>query len=445
MAERGHTSSMTSVTEYDSSIDSETDTTESTNSNITSSLLSSTDTDDKLTPSLGGISISAKSNMKSETHAGKDKNKTGIKRSQPSDVNGDASLKESVCNQDYKNSEALHPSKRAAHNRKHRPHDRIPSSCRRPFFGRESNTYSFENLGVDGSEMLSTDLSDTSSRPAENSYLSMSQEDKTSSKQDNGSSAEPTKTTTDHSSHLETPSWEPNMNSSRWYDAGCFSRYWNHYGFVMAWYRAHMDAVHSLHRDFQRRHGGAWSNTGGQTTWHLDGQRRNSNARRKRQSRKARKRRLAKAQRKAAKSSNCQEGVCQPANDAGDQTGGDIVQEEEGEEVEMEITEDMMEFFATSLKHRMERDMAKSNSTDAKEKESMVNIEDAPAGQTGPSTAPPQEPPGARRAQEMKQLYGAGAPMIHGMETALQMAFDRTQDKFQPKLWPNMPLKIVFG
>lgn len=57
----------------------------------------------------------------------------------------------------------------------------------------------------------------------------------------------------------------------------------------------------------------------------------------------------------------------------------------------------------------------------------------------------PKERPGARRTAEMKLLYGTGAAMIHGMETAVQMSFDRNTDIKQPKYWPNMPLKIVFG
>ena len=57
----------------------------------------------------------------------------------------------------------------------------------------------------------------------------------------------------------------------------------------------------------------------------------------------------------------------------------------------------------------------------------------------------PKERPGSRRTSEMKMLYGKGAAMIHGMETALQMTFDRNKDLKQPKMWPNMPLKIVFN
>ena len=56
----------------------------------------------------------------------------------------------------------------------------------------------------------------------------------------------------------------------------------------------------------------------------------------------------------------------------------------------------------------------------------------------------PSERPGARRTTEMKLLYGKGAAMIHGMETAMQLTYDRNCDLKQPKMWPNMPLNVKF-
>jgi len=110
----------------------------------------------------------------------------------------------------------------------------------------------------------------------------------------------------------------------------------------------------------------------------------------------------------------------------------------------MEITEEMLEFFATSQKHRMERDMKKKQ--DEEEKEDVhVNIEQVVSGQQAPSINAPTEQPGLRRTEELKVLYGRDAAMIQGMETALQLTFERITDKCQPKLWPNMPLKINFG
>lgn len=57
----------------------------------------------------------------------------------------------------------------------------------------------------------------------------------------------------------------------------------------------------------------------------------------------------------------------------------------------------------------------------------------------------PKERPGVRRTFEMKQLYGIDAAKIHGMETAMQLTFDRNCDRLQPKLWPIMPFKIKFS
>jgi hypothetical protein len=55
---------------------------------------------------------------------------------------------------------------------------------------------------------------------------------------------------------------------------------------------------------------------------------------------------------------------------------------------------------------------------------------------------PPLNQIGLRRTKEMKLMYGEAAPMILGMETAMQLSFDRSCDLRQPKLWPNIPLKL---
>ena len=46
---------------------------------------------------------------------------------------------------------------------------------------------------------------------------------------------------------------------------------------------------------------------------------------------------------------------------------------------------------------------------------------------------------------EMIKLYGKGAAMIHGMETTIQMSFDRTTDIQMLQFWPNMSLKMSFS
>lgn len=54
----------------------------------------------------------------------------------------------------------------------------------------------------------------------------------------------------------------------------------------------------------------------------------------------------------------------------------------------------------------------------------------------------PAERPGERRSAEMKRLYGKDAAKIQGMETAMQLTFDRNCDRKQPKYWPVIPLNL---
>ncbi|XP_033742472.1 gem-associated protein 8-like [Pecten maximus] len=114
----------------------------------------------------------------------------------------------------------------------------------------------------------------------------------------------------------------------------------------------------------------------------------------------------------------------------------------ESEVFEMEITDDMVEFFAKSEQHKKERDAQK---THKEQEENRLDLEGAKATKRAPTTAAPHERPGVRRTQEMLVLYGKGAAMVHGMETAMQMSYDRNMDILQPKYWPNMPLKITFS
>ena len=62
-----------------------------------------------------------------------------------------------------------------------------------------------------------------------------------------------------------------------------------------------------------------------------------------------------------------------------------------------------------------------------------------------PTVAANTERPGVRRTAEMTKPYGKSGAMIHGMETTIQMSFNRTADIQKPKFWSNMPLKIVFS
>ncbi|XP_022242020.1 uncharacterized protein F10E9.5-like isoform X2 [Limulus polyphemus] len=77
------------------------------------------------------------------------------------------------------------------------------------------------------------------------------------------------------------------------------------------------------------------------------------------------------------------------------------------------------------------------------EEEYCVNLENlSVAGPLQRSTLPPALQPNSKRIEEMTELYGKAAQTIYGMETSLQLTFDKFCDLKQPKLWPNIPFKF---
>ncbi|XP_076351875.1 uncharacterized protein F10E9.5-like [Tachypleus tridentatus] len=111
-------------------------------------------------------------------------------------------------------------------------------------------------------------------------------------------------------------------------------------------------------------------------------------------------------------------------------------------QLEMEITEEMIAFFEHSAKHREELKAMKKDKYSTEE-EQYVSLENMSV--TGPfqrSKLPPVTLSSTNRTKEMKDLYGKAVPTIHGMETAMQLSFDRFCDIKCPKLWPNIPLKM---
>lgn len=129
---------------------------------------------------------------------------------------------------------------------------------------------------------------------------------------------------------------------------------------------------------------------------------------------------------------------------------GETQEEEEGEssdsEIEcdvsnMEISEELRQYFAQTEKHREE--LKKQQQMEAEQHESYVPADrDLRGVSWRGSTVPPNERPGERRGAEMKKLYGEDAAKIQAMEAAMQLTFDRNCDLKQPKYWPVIPLKL---
>ncbi|XP_074248368.1 gem-associated protein 8 isoform X1 [Saimiri boliviensis] len=106
----------------------------------------------------------------------------------------------------------------------------------------------------------------------------------------------------------------------------------------------------------------------------------------------------------------------------------------------MEITEELRQYFAETERHREER--RRQQQLDAERLESYVNADHDLYCNIPRSVEAPTERPGERRQAEMKRLYGDSAAKIQAMEAAVQLSFDKHCDRKQPKYWPVIPLKF---
>ncbi|TNM94164.1 gem-associated protein 8 isoform X2 [Takifugu flavidus] len=107
----------------------------------------------------------------------------------------------------------------------------------------------------------------------------------------------------------------------------------------------------------------------------------------------------------------------------------------------MEISEELRQYFAQTEKHREE--LRIQQQMEDEQHESYVPADqDLHRASWRGTTAPPHEKPGERRKAEMKKLYGEDAAKIMAMEAAMQLTFDRNHDLKQPKYWPVIPLKL---
>ncbi|XP_018597061.2 gem-associated protein 8 [Scleropages formosus] len=106
----------------------------------------------------------------------------------------------------------------------------------------------------------------------------------------------------------------------------------------------------------------------------------------------------------------------------------------------MEITDELRQYFAQTERHREE--LKQQQQMDSEHQSPYILADHDLHRDSERSAQPPAERPGERRRAEMKILYGEDASKILGMETAMQLTFDRNCDRKQPKYWPVIPLKL---
>lgn len=101
------------------------------------------------------------------------------------------------------------------------------------------------------------------------------------------------------------------------------------------------------------------------------------------------------------------------------------------EDVEFNVTEDMLKFFETSERHRRQLKQKQESNKLTHKKEYLVEeisiIDSAESIRT--------------RKEEAGLLYGDDSSKILAMETALQDATNKYKDIVNPQYWPNIPLK----
>ncbi|KAL6438385.1 hypothetical protein ACFW04_004493 [Cataglyphis niger] len=101
------------------------------------------------------------------------------------------------------------------------------------------------------------------------------------------------------------------------------------------------------------------------------------------------------------------------------------------EDVEFNVTEDMLKFFETSERHRRQLKQKQEPNKIAHKKEYL--IEEIPIIDSAESIR--------TRKEEADLLYGDDSSKILAMETALQDATNKYKDIVNPQYWPNIPLK----
>ncbi|XP_063809604.1 gem-associated protein 8 [Pseudophryne corroboree] len=220
-----------------------------------------------------------------------------------------------------------------------------------------------------------------------------------------------------------------------WYAGRVYSRYWKHYRQAMQWLYRHKRAYRTAVSSFcyppwypadmyQNSRYADWE--GGESSQPCN---------------------YIRPQKKAMQRREppCLKAQCSEERECEMEQEDDATSESDEEGIEcdmsnMEITEELRQYFAETERHREE--LKRQQQLEAEMHEQYVDAGHDLHIPTKRSTQPPSERPGERRRIEMKKLYGEDAAKIQGMETAMQLNFDRHCDKKQPKYWPIIPLKL---
>ncbi|XP_024085488.1 gem-associated protein 8-like isoform X2 [Cimex lectularius] len=113
-------------------------------------------------------------------------------------------------------------------------------------------------------------------------------------------------------------------------------------------------------------------------------------------------------------------------------------EEEQDSDDDLVVSEEFMEFLEKNRQYRLARD---------KEKE-RKQLEEAKKGcsedEGDDCKVPDVHLSELKRKKEIELLYGKHSAKIQGMETALQLTFNRHCDQSRPPYWPNLSFTFAF-
>uniref|UniRef100_A0A8C6H347 Gem nuclear organelle associated protein 8 n=1 Tax=Mus spicilegus TaxID=10103 RepID=A0A8C6H347_MUSSI len=231
--------------------------------------------------------------------------------------------------------------------------------------------------------------------------------------------------------------------SASWYSHPVYARYWQHYHHAMLWMQSHQNAYRKFRDSYFTSpwlfpHGALpWNSPAYEAghPWDSQGQ---HMARQESPYHVSHPKSPGQPLRNSSRtqaSTRGNEARCEE-----EELESDSDDEVECDLSNMEITEELRQYFAQTERHREER--RRQQQLDAERLNDYVNADHGLYFNHRRSLEPPSEKPWERRQAEMKRLYGNSAPKILAMETAVQLSFDKHCDRKQPKYWPVIPLKF---
>ncbi|XP_058236443.1 gem-associated protein 8 isoform X2 [Hemibagrus wyckioides] len=212
---------------------------------------------------------------------------------------------------------------------------------------------------------------------------------------------------------------EHQEDTDMWYNHPVYTRYWQHYQQAMSWYQRHKQAYRkAIQAAYDPALYPVFPTTSSRyADWQDDET-------------------MGRISRQAGRQLEREDDNSETESESESSEESEL----EYDVSKMDITAELRQYFAQTERHREE--LKRQQQMEAERQEAYVPADQDLHRSWRRSAEAPAERPGERRSAEMKRLYGKDAAKIQGMETAMQLNFDRNCDRKQPKYWPVIPLNL---